>query len=441
MTSSSTDQQFTIPPALPSILKGFARETLRAQPQDIYKFAAQYFKELQSTSSLQTQPGLAGDATANMQADLLQHFLDEDRTNVGFLHRQSIVKALHAGALGLSSRQIQLAIANCNEDDEGMIDYQLESVHMAKLVLMAQGTDTSTQSAAPVMLRGQTKSELEAAMMHACQEADPGGTGAISWQDFKACMRSPELALCVKDINLLLGLVKSVDTVDYKSLIPAAYGLLAARLADELQINEKLTSVRAVSNHLLQLMKEQDPLHSGSLPLELVVSSLQMLSQTDIGLNNILLACVIGHACSSASEDVKYDVWAPAAAAMLYSMLEPAKASVRLAAAEEFKDRGESEKKRSANLQALQDCLQRAFQEADNSDDGSLPKQSCARAVSSPAASALNLTPKESMGLRSAILGETVNTWTCERFQKQCSKLLMQMEQEEYSFSYIQAHT
>lgn len=92
----------------------------------------------------------------------------------------------------------------------------------------------------------------------------------------------------------------------------------------------------------------------GSLPLELVVSSLQMLSQTDIGLNNILLACVIGHACSSASEDVKYDVWAPAAAAMLYSMLEPAKASVRLAAAEEFKDRGESEKKRSANLQALQ---------------------------------------------------------------------------------------
>lgn len=48
---------------------------------------------------------------------------------------------------------------------------------------------------------------------------------------------------------------------------------------------------------------------------------------------------------------------------------------------------------------------------------------------------------QESMGLRSAILGETVNTWTCERFQKQCSKLLMQMEQEEYSFSYIQAHT
>ncbi|KAL3131499.1 hypothetical protein ABBQ38_007805 [Trebouxia sp. C0009 RCD-2024] len=439
--SSSTDQQFTIPPALPSILKGFARETLRAQPQDIYKFAAQYFTELHSTSSLQTQPGLAGDATANMQADLLQHFLDEDSANVGFLHRPGIVKALHAGTLALSDRQIQLAIANCNEDDEGMIDYHKESVDKANLVLMAQGM--STQPAAPVMLRGQTKSELEAAMTRACQEADPEDTGAISWQEFKTRMQSPELTLCVKDVNLLLGHVDSVDTVDFKSLIPKAYGLLSARLADELQVNEKLTSVQAFSKHLLQLMKEQDAQHSGTIPLAQLVTSLQALSQACIGLNNILLACVIGHACSSGSEDVQYDEWAPAAAAMLYSMLSPAMASVRLAAAEEFKGRGESEKTRSANLQAIQDCLQSAFQEADKANSESLPTQSCAMAVLSPATDTVKLTPQESIGLRSAILGDTVNgfNFTSERFQKLCSQLLVQMEQEEYIYSYIQVHT
>lgn len=128
-------------------------------------------------------------------------------------------------------------------------------------------------------------------------------------------------------------------------------------LQDELQINEQLTSVQAISKHLLQLMEEQDAQHSGTIPLAQLVTSLQALSQACIGLNNITLACVIGHACSSGSEDVKYDVWAPAAAAMLYSMLNPAAASVRLAAAEEFKGRGESEKKRSANLQALQASL------------------------------------------------------------------------------------
>ena len=115
MEPSSTDINFAIPPALPAILKGFARETLRAQvsrledinpnaadaaqralvkcslrvcsdryyqlccdlqPQDIYKFAAQYFKELHATSSHQTQPGFVGDETANLQANLLRmHFV------------------------------------------------------------------------------------------------------------------------------------------------------------------------------------------------------------------------------------------------------------------------------------------------------------------------------------------------------------------------------
>ena len=130
--------------------------------------------------------------------------------------------------------------------------------------------------------------------------------------------------------------------------------MLSGCLQDELQINEKLTSVKAFSKHMLQLVKEQDSQHSGTIPLAKLVTSLQSLSQAWLGLNNIMLACVIGHGCSNASEDVKYDVWAPAAAAMLYSMLDPATASVRLAAAEEFKGRGESEKTRSASLQALQ---------------------------------------------------------------------------------------
>ena len=45
------------------------------QPQDIYKFAAQYFKELHASSAPHTQPGvLADDAddAANLQATILR---------------------------------------------------------------------------------------------------------------------------------------------------------------------------------------------------------------------------------------------------------------------------------------------------------------------------------------------------------------------------------
>lgn len=110
-----------------------------------------------------------------------EHFLDEDRENVGVLHRSSVVKALQAGDLNLSKRsittqklcfiiaegklsircilahkfcarypmpemrgahmyrQVSLAIANCDEDfDERMVDYRTECARMAKLIVAAQ---------------------------------------------------------------------------------------------------------------------------------------------------------------------------------------------------------------------------------------------------------------------------------------------------------------
>ena len=50
-------------------------------------------------------------------------------------------------------------------------------------------------------------------------------------QDFKDCMQSPEMSLCGKDVNLLLGQVDSVDAVHYKTLAPKVFDLLAVRLS------------------------------------------------------------------------------------------------------------------------------------------------------------------------------------------------------------------
>ncbi|KAL0022560.1 hypothetical protein WJX77_003082 [Trebouxia sp. C0004] len=140
MATSKSEKQYPIPAALPAILKGFARETLRAQPQDIYKFAAQYFKELNASSAIQTQPGFVGDQAANLQATLLQHFLDVDRPNIGLLHRDALKQALCARGLALSSRQLQLALANSDEDPEGLIDYRSVAPHLSKLLLKSQAS-------------------------------------------------------------------------------------------------------------------------------------------------------------------------------------------------------------------------------------------------------------------------------------------------------------
>lgn len=44
--SSKYQKPLTIPAAFPELLKGFTREVLRAQPDNIYEFAAQHFQHL-----------------------------------------------------------------------------------------------------------------------------------------------------------------------------------------------------------------------------------------------------------------------------------------------------------------------------------------------------------------------------------------------------------
>lgn len=97
MTTSAYQREYPIPPKFPAILKGFAREILRAQvqrqymyctsfthqvvhegrfavqlqPQDIYKFAAQYFTELVASNPGPTADSLE-DKAARLEADLLR---------------------------------------------------------------------------------------------------------------------------------------------------------------------------------------------------------------------------------------------------------------------------------------------------------------------------------------------------------------------------------
>ena len=159
-----------------------------------------------------------------------------------------------------------------------------------------------------------------------------------------ACTKKPDHSITACQYASDLRTV----TLRQNSKSPSGY------LQDELQLNEWLTSSKALSRHLLQVMKEEDAQQSGTVSLAKLITRLQWLSQASIGLNNVMLACVIAHACSSADDCVKYGVWAPGAAAMLYSMLDPATGSVRLAAVQELKGRGEADRNRSTNQQTLQ---------------------------------------------------------------------------------------
>ena len=48
-------------------------------------------------------------------------------------------------------------------------------------------------------------------------------------QDFKACLQSHELALCRKDVNVILGEVED-GSIEYQTLAESIYQVLATRL-------------------------------------------------------------------------------------------------------------------------------------------------------------------------------------------------------------------
>lgn len=126
-----------------------------------------------------------------------------------------------------------------------------------------------------------------------------------------------------------------------------------AVLQDELLLNEHLVSSKALSQHLVHLLQQQDSQDTGSIPLPQLVHTLHTLSQDSLGLGFTGLACIIGHAAADAAETVAYERWVPAAAEMMYSMLEPGTASIRHAAMKEFKAHDESERSRSASIESV----------------------------------------------------------------------------------------
>ena len=130
--------------------------------------------------------------------------------------------------------------------------------------------------------------------------------------------------------------------------------MIDCAVQDELALNEHLASAKALSQYLLEQLKKQNAQPAGSVPLTALVTALRSFSSDCLGLSTITLACIAGHACVSVSDSVKYEAWAPAAAAMMYSMLDPSTAATRQAAVHEFKRKDEAAKSRSAAVQAIQ---------------------------------------------------------------------------------------
>ncbi|KAK9803990.1 hypothetical protein WJX72_011083 [[Myrmecia] bisecta] len=420
-------QQLGIPPGFPAILKALARETLRAQPDNIYEFAARYFLQLVEDQKHgggdYGDDAETGEAGGNRMASLsnseleelvMQLFVAADKDNNGYLDRAEFKAALRSSDLNLSTKQIRWAMEEADENANGVVEYREFVPIMVQILQAMQAKEAAlaaeqaiAQQAETLLLHGMPQAELEALILRTFQKSDTDGSGTLDRAEFKKCLLDADLGLSRKDVNALMSEI-DVDgsgTIDYTEFLPLCFNILVERQKDEMLTNETLRSRSALENELLDSFQEADTQGTSLLPRATVKQVLQELSFQFLGLTNLQIVTILAQARTTPDGSVNYVAFAPVAAAMIHTMVDLLQQKQRADAILRFAQTGSAQAMRSMNPGQIKELMLAAFKEADVAASGTLSRDETITVLLSLGASELALSTSEVNALISAIDG------------------------------------
>merc|ERR1719253_1144644 len=123
-------------------------------------------------------------------------FRHADMDKSGFLDRRELKSVFIKlrDDLGLSDKDIRLLMAEADENEDGVIDYE-EFCHIAVDVLesiyarMAYAREDASEQ----LLRGMTQDELKAILETVFKKADVDGNGTLDPKEFQGCLKDTDL--------------------------------------------------------------------------------------------------------------------------------------------------------------------------------------------------------------------------------------------------------
>lgn len=245
-----------LPPNFPDILKEYAREVLRAQPNDILDWSADYFQKLAlETDPLQAKqpppdhftPVVEDPEREMLSNKMLKVFAALDSAGSGTLYTPIVRRALMEG-FQLTHEQA-LYVLTCPftvtlEDDS--IEYKSFAYAAVRTVqyfqqkrhnFTSREDDAATEalsSSAHATVHGMNKSDVEQNFLRIFRLLDESGTGRLSLIDFTNALRNAPYHLTKRDIRVLCveadACGEKNDEVSYEQEIPYMYERL--RLAE-----------------------------------------------------------------------------------------------------------------------------------------------------------------------------------------------------------------
>ena len=146
--SSRYQKPYTIPEAFPPLLKELTREILREQPENIYEFGAAYFKNLldiQTEEQKKQETSLLDMGPDEQEAFITDIFLTADKDQNGYLDRKEFQDVLRSTDLNLSRRDYRKIMIECDENDDGCIEYNEFVPFMVQVLQAFKAKDEMTE--------------------------------------------------------------------------------------------------------------------------------------------------------------------------------------------------------------------------------------------------------------------------------------------------------
>lgn len=238
----------SLPPNFADILKEYAREVLRAQPEDILDWSADYFKKLAlAMDPMQAReppvdhymPVVPDPQREFLSQQMVRVFAKLDSENEGVLYTHLVQRVLMEG-FHLSPSQALYILTSpyavVNEQDT--LPYEQLAKDSVRAVQYFQQThrEFEVDDIAHATVHGLNKNDVEHEFFRLFRLLDEAGTGRLSFADYRNALMNAPFHLTHRDIAILcIECDRSGnDDVEYEREVPRMFDRLV--LAEQFEL-------------------------------------------------------------------------------------------------------------------------------------------------------------------------------------------------------------
>eukprot|EP00239_Pterosperma_sp_CCMP1384_P001090 CAMPEP_0197856106 /NCGR_PEP_ID=MMETSP1438-20131217/27912_1 /TAXON_ID=1461541 /ORGANISM="Pterosperma sp., Strain CCMP1384" /LENGTH=454 /DNA_ID=CAMNT_0043471453 /DNA_START=104 /DNA_END=1468 /DNA_ORIENTATION=+ len=349
---------------------------------------------------------------AEIQDFCVELFMGYDVDSNGCLDRKEFKAAMRSSELGFNTKEIRAIMAEADENGDGLIEYKeflplmVQIIHSLKakheVAAAAQQAEEAMRKEMEMqLLHGISKEELEGMMASVFQSADTDGSGGLSKEEFRSCLKSAELGLTKKEINLLLSEcdVDGDGNIVYSEFVPLCFDVLVERFKDQVMQNAALQSDDGLQQMILTEFQAMDKKGTGFLNNSQCKTALTKVSSEFIGLTQLQICSLLSNAAPNGEGNIDYAKFSMVAAAMIWTMVDLDAQTKRVEAIQKMSQTAGAEFLHGHNEETVKAVLMAAFKDADADGNGTLEAGEIIHVLGTLGAGELSLTESEIQAL------------------------------------------